>query len=64
MITCPNCEYLQTERAAIHEYDGRVTRAEAERLARGERCGKHEGEKDVRCPRSFGPIVSLQADLL
>jgi hypothetical protein len=39
--TCPECRYLQEERAAIHEFDGKASRWEAERLAKGERCEAH-----------------------
>jgi hypothetical protein len=43
--TCPDCDYARLERAAIHEFDGKATRAEADRLAASERCGKHKSQE-------------------
>lgn len=40
--TCPECRYAITERAAIHEFDGKATREEADRMAKDERCEEHK----------------------
>lgn len=44
-MSCPECEYLQKERAAIHEFDGKASRVEAERMAARERCPMHTEPK-------------------
>jgi predicted metal-binding protein len=41
---CKHCQEIQAERAAIHEFDGGATRAQAEELAKGERCGEHSAQ--------------------
>jgi hypothetical protein len=40
MKQCAECRYLREERAGIHEYDGKLSRAEAEKVAAAERCEK------------------------
>lgn len=47
-MNCPDCQYLQAERAAIHEFDGRAGRTDAERMAADERCHAHVGEPAKR----------------
>lgn len=42
MRDCQDCRYLMEERAAIHEFDGKASRADAERMAQGERCTRHQ----------------------
>ena len=56
-MTCPDCHYLREERAAIHQYDGKAPRSEAERMARDEKCSEHK----QTAPE---PIVSEQRPLL
>lgn len=38
---CPECRYLQEERAGILEFEGKAPRWEAERRASKERCVRH-----------------------
>jgi hypothetical protein len=47
MSDCPECKYLREERAAIHEFDGKASRTEAERMASMERCKAHSGTEPV-----------------
>lgn len=60
--TCPECRYLREERAAIHEFDGKASRAEAERLAQGERCAAHRqiAECGMRIAESDIKITVVQ----
>lgn len=44
---CEHCREIREERAAIHQFDGGATRAQAEELAKGELCQKcREDEVD------------------
>lgn len=45
---CPECKYLFEERAAIHQFDGKATRQDAERLAESERCHEHKQKPEQR----------------
>jgi len=38
---CDDCFYLQEERTAIHQHDGKMPRLQAEELGRRERCHAH-----------------------
>jgi hypothetical protein len=38
---CPECNYVQTERAGLH-LDSHATREEADRMAASERCPEHQ----------------------
>jgi DNA polymerase/3'-5' exonuclease PolX len=40
-MSCPDCNYLIEERAAIHQFEGGAPRADADRMAVGERCQVH-----------------------
>ena len=37
---CEECAYLREERAAIHEFDGKMSRVDAERAAVQEQCNQ------------------------
>lgn len=39
---CPDCLYLQAERAAIHHFDGKAPLWQAEEMAKTERCTEHQ----------------------
>jgi hypothetical protein len=41
---CPECAYVRSERAAIHEFDGKASREWAEYMAGFERCLEHSKE--------------------
>ena len=45
--TCQWCREIQSERAAIHEFDGGATRQQADQLASTERCPDHRPEPDL-----------------
>jgi hypothetical protein len=45
---CPECRYLREERAGIHEFEGKLPRWQAENLARGERCERHQDGGDIK----------------
>jgi len=45
---CPDCLYLRTERAAIHEFDGGMSRDEADIVALSERCEEHKWQPRVK----------------
>jgi hypothetical protein len=55
MTTCPTCQEIQEERAAIHEFDGGCSRKEAEELAWKERCRKHR-------PKIYQPPHGVTGD--
>lgn len=38
LTSCEECAYLRNERAAIHEFEGGMSRVEAERAALSEMC--------------------------
>jgi hypothetical protein len=41
LTDCESCRYVQEERAAIHQYDGRAPRWLAEQLSKSEKCYDH-----------------------
>ena len=45
---CLECQYLRDERAAIHEFDGKATRQDAERMARIEVCAECDPFKESK----------------
>lgn len=51
-LACPDCRAAFEERAAIHEYDGKASRWQAERLAASERCEKHRDGEDIKAQMS------------
>lgn len=44
-LLCEECRFLYEERAAIHQYDGKATRQDAERMAASERCDEHKEQE-------------------
>lgn len=58
-MTCPDCHYLREERAGIHEFLGRATRAEAERLAASERCPAHQ---ELKTQEMFATTARTQRE--
>jgi hypothetical protein len=52
-VTCPDCRYAQEERAAIHEFEGKLPRWQAEERARLERCPKHRERSMVEITREW-----------
>ena len=51
--SCPDCRYAQEERAAIHEYEGKLPRWQAEERARVERCPRHRDESIEEATRRW-----------
>lgn len=51
MSDCQDCQAAREERAAIHEFDGRAPRAQAERMAAAEKCPAHREPAPEAGPR-------------
>ncbi len=43
---CAECDYLREERSCIHEFDGKLSREDADRLALIEFCPLHQPQPE------------------
>lgn len=62
---CPECGYVREERAAIHEFEGGASRAQAEEMAKGEmccQCGTGNAERGIQHPALRIEVVGWEKD--
>lgn len=61
LTRCPECKYLRDERAAIHEFDGKMSREDAERAALSEMCPDCWNQTNELIPTQESQLLHLRA---